>query len=102
VQVDEVKSVMVENIEKVIQRGERIDTLTDKTDDLRANAELFQKQGRQLRRQFWWQHCKMKLVMALVVCLVAVVAFLLICFSNGRDCTKRSTSTAATPTPASG
>lgn len=41
---------MVENIEKVIERGERIELLQDKTEDLRSNAELFQKQGKQLRR----------------------------------------------------
>ncbi len=34
-QVNEVKDVMVENIEKVLQRGERIELLVGKTDDLR-------------------------------------------------------------------
>lgn len=35
VQVNEVKDVMVENIEKVLERGEKIELLVDKTDDLR-------------------------------------------------------------------
>lgn len=34
-QVDEVKNIMVENIEKVLERGEKIELLVDKTDDLR-------------------------------------------------------------------
>ena len=34
-QVNEVKDVMVENIEKVLERGERIELLVDKTDVLR-------------------------------------------------------------------
>jgi len=33
--VNEVKDVMVENIEKVLERGERIELLVDKTDVLR-------------------------------------------------------------------
>lgn len=35
VQVDEVKNIMVENIEKVLERGEKIELLVDKTDNLR-------------------------------------------------------------------
>jgi hypothetical protein len=33
--VDEVKNIMVENIEKVLERGEKLEVLQDKTDDLR-------------------------------------------------------------------
>lgn len=33
--MDEVKSVMVQNIEKVLERGERIELLVDKTDSLK-------------------------------------------------------------------
>ena len=34
-QVDEVKNIMVDNIEKVLERGEKIELLVDKTDNLR-------------------------------------------------------------------
>uniref|UniRef100_A0A7S0RW97 V-SNARE coiled-coil homology domain-containing protein n=1 Tax=Chlamydomonas leiostraca TaxID=1034604 RepID=A0A7S0RW97_9CHLO len=86
--VNEVKDVMVENIEKVLERGERIELLVDKTDDLRSQAETFQKKGRQLRNKMWWQNCKMKLVIAFAVILLAVVIFLLVCFSGG-NCLKK-------------
>ena len=33
--MDEVKNIMVENIEKVLERGEKIELLVDKTDNLR-------------------------------------------------------------------
>ena len=39
-QVDEVKSIMVDNIEKVLQRGEKIELLVDKTDDLVNQVSL--------------------------------------------------------------
>ncbi len=32
--VDEVKAVMADNIEKVLSRGEKLDLLVDKTDNL--------------------------------------------------------------------
>lgn len=87
-QVDEVKNIMVENIEKVLERGEKIELLVDKTDDLRFQAEKFQKTGRQLRNRMWWANLKMKLVIALVVILLAVVLFAIICFS-GKNCLKK-------------
>ena len=37
-QVDEVKNIMVDNIEKVLERGEKIELLVDKTDNLRTQV----------------------------------------------------------------
>lgn len=48
-QVDEVKGVMVQNVESVLARGERLELLVDKTDALQMNAAQFQRQGRALR-----------------------------------------------------
>jgi hypothetical protein len=33
--VDEVKGIMMQNVEQVLVRGERLDVLVDRTDDLR-------------------------------------------------------------------
>lgn len=45
-----------------------------------SQADVFQKKGRQLRNKMWWQYCKMKLVIAFVIILLAVVIFLIACF----------------------
>lgn len=42
-QIDEVKDVMIENIDRVLERGERIELLVDKTDKLSQNAKKFEK-----------------------------------------------------------
>lgn len=83
--VNEVKDVMVENIERVLERGEKIDLLVDRTDDLRNQAEAFQKKGRQLRNKMWWQNCRMKLILFGAVLLLGLVIFLLVCFT-GKNC----------------
>ncbi|KAG2482833.1 hypothetical protein HYH03_018270 [Edaphochlamys debaryana] len=85
--VNEVKDVMVENIEKVLERGEKIELLVDKTDDLRNQAEQFQRKGRQLRNKMWWQNCRMKLVVLFALLILGVVIFLIVCFSGG-NCLK--------------
>eukprot|EP00775_Hariotina_reticulata_P008911 gene8911-9088_t len=87
--VDEVKNIMVENVEKVLQRGERIELLVEKTDDLRNQAQMFQKQGKQLRSRMWWQNLRMKIIVVIGVLLLAVVIFLLACFASGQNCVKK-------------
>ncbi|KAF5838848.1 R-SNARE protein, VAMP72-family [Dunaliella salina] len=88
--VNEVKDVMVENIEKVLERGERIELLVDKTDVLRNQAEVFQKKGRSLRNKMWWNYCKWKLLVIGCLIILAIVIFLIACFSGGRDCTQQN------------
>lgn len=73
-QITEVKGIMMDNIEKVLDRGEKIELLVDKTENLQFQADSFQRQGRQLRRQMWMQNLRMKLM---VVGAVLFVTFLL-------------------------
>uniref|UniRef100_A0A8D2MDF7 Vesicle associated membrane protein 4 n=1 Tax=Zonotrichia albicollis TaxID=44394 RepID=A0A8D2MDF7_ZONAL len=72
-QVDEVIDVMQENITKVIERGERLDDLQDKSDSLSDNAAAFSKRAKHLRRQMWWRDCKMKAIIAMVVVILLLV-----------------------------
>ncbi|KAL0414723.1 UNVERIFIED_CONTAM: Vesicle-associated membrane protein [Sesamum radiatum] len=57
-QVSEVKSIMLENIDKTMERGEVLTSLNDKAEDLRNSAQEFKKQGQQLRRKMWYQNMK--------------------------------------------
>jgi hypothetical protein len=50
---DSVKNVMVQNIEKVLERGERIDILVDKTDTLNQASFAFKKRSTELRVFFY-------------------------------------------------
>ncbi|XP_077573667.1 vesicle-associated membrane protein 4 isoform X1 [Stigmatopora nigra] len=66
-QVDEVIDVMQENISKVIERGERLDDLQDKSESLSDNASAFSSRSKQLHRRMMWRNMKMKMIIALVV-----------------------------------
>ncbi|MCO5604399.1 hypothetical protein L7F22_058564 [Adiantum nelumboides] len=78
-QVSEVKGIMMENIEKVLDRGEKIELLVDKSENLRFQADNFQKQGKQLRRKMWLQNMKVKLVVLGIVVLLILIIWLSIC-----------------------
>ena len=88
-QVDAVRSVMVENIEQVLARGERIENLVDKTDDLRSQADRFQRTGAALRRKMWWSNVKMWAVVGGLLACLALVSFLSVCFSGGGNCFRK-------------
>lgn len=66
---------MVQNIDSILQRGERLDLLVDKTDTLAGQAYAFRRGARNVRRQQWWKNVR---IMALtgVVGLVSPCLFL--------------------------
>jgi len=57
-QIDEVKEGMVQNIEKVLERGEKIELLVDKTDRLNQQAFRFEASSRNLRRHLYWRRVR--------------------------------------------
>ncbi|XP_057433695.1 vesicle-associated membrane protein 724 [Lotus japonicus] len=83
-QVSEVKSIMLENIDKAIDRGENMTILADKTETLRSQAQDFRKQGTQVRRKMWYQNMKIKLVVFGILLFLVLVIWLSIC--GGFDC----------------
>ncbi|KAK1412652.1 hypothetical protein QVD17_34073 [Tagetes erecta] len=75
-QVSEVKGVMMENIEKVLDRGEKIELLVDKTETLHSQAQGFRTQGTQLRRKMWFKNMKIKLiVLCIIIALILLIFF---------------------------
>ncbi|XP_072367652.1 vesicle-associated membrane protein 4 isoform X2 [Scyliorhinus torazame] len=81
-QVDEVIDVMQENITRVIERGERLDELQDKSESLSDNATVFSNRAKQLRRQMWWKECKMKVIISVVVVIVLLVIIIPVILKN--------------------
>ncbi|XVE78062.1 hypothetical protein DITRI_Ditri13aG0114100 [Diplodiscus trichospermus] len=81
-QVSEVKGVMMENIEKVLDRGEKIELLVDKTENLRSQAQDFRQQGTQMRRKMWWQNMKIKLIVLGILIALILIIVLSVCGNN--------------------
>lgn len=54
-EIDEVKVVMERNIEKVLDRGEKIEILLSKTEDLSYSSFDFKKNATRVKRKMWWK-----------------------------------------------
>ena len=73
-QVSEVKGVMMENIEKFLDRGEKIELLVDKTENLRSQAQDFRTQGTQMRRKSRLQNMKKQpIVLGILIALILII-----------------------------
>ncbi|KAI8337845.1 synaptobrevin-domain-containing protein [Choanephora cucurbitarum] len=72
-QVDEVVGIMQENIDKVVQRGERMDDLRGKTEDLQATAGHFRRGANQVRKRMWWKDLKWKIIIAVTVLVILAI-----------------------------
>ncbi|CAD5124139.1 DgyrCDS12439 [Dimorphilus gyrociliatus] len=99
-QVNEVKGIMTQNIESVLRRGENLEDLEDRTTALEDTSRVFQQTAKQVRRKYWWQNMKMRIILVLVVLAVIAVIVIIICASTGVF-SKKSSSPKTTVKPSS-
>jgi vesicle-associated membrane protein 7 len=79
-EIAEVRAVMVENIDKVLERGDRIELLVDKTSTIQDNSFRFKKQSRRLRQAMWMENAKL---LASLTALIIVLLYIIISFFCG-------------------
>jgi len=79
-QLDEIKGVMQKNIELVLERGEKIEILVNKTEQLEEHAFRFQKKSTSLRRKFCCANVKWMILIAIV--LMGLI-YMILAFSCG-------------------
>eukprot|EP01103_Thecamoeba_quadrilineata_P009288 TRINITY_DN19022_c0_g1_i1.p1 TRINITY_DN19022_c0_g1~~TRINITY_DN19022_c0_g1_i1.p1 ORF type:complete len:219 (+),score=45.55 TRINITY_DN19022_c0_g1_i1:36-692(+) len=87
-ELNQLKSVMVQNLDDVIDRGEKIELLVDRTENLRSTSMVYHKQATQLKNEMYWKNVKLTIVLVFIV-LIALYFFLsIICGGfNLHSCT---------------
>lgn len=66
---------MRDNINKVSQRGENLNVLQDKTDNLADSAQGFRRGANRVRKQMWWKDMKMRMciIIGVIVLLLIII-----------------------------
>lgn len=74
-EIDSAVGQMRNNIQAVGQRGERLDALQDKTDNLATQANGFRRGANRVRKQMWWKDMKMRMciIIGIIVLLVVII-----------------------------
>ncbi len=65
-------------VAQVLDRGERIELLVDKTDTLANESFAFRREARRLKQRLWWKNARL---LALIGLIILIVAYIIVCFA---------------------
>lgn len=54
----QVVDIMRVNVDKVLERDQKLSELDDRADALQAGASQFETSAAKLKRKYWWKNCK--------------------------------------------
>ena len=75
-EVDQVKGVMSDNINQAMSNLESTEALNEKTQEMKAQSNMFNKQAKTAKNQMWWKNMKLNIIIgAVVVLIVAYVVY---------------------------
>ncbi|EFC50202.1 predicted protein [Naegleria gruberi] len=77
-QIDATKDVMISNIDKVIERGEKLETLVERTEQLQDQAYGFRGKSRKLKSSM-----KKRIIILSIICICILVIIALVAVFAG-------------------
>lgn len=72
-QVDEVVGIMRVNVEKVLERDQKLTELDQRADALQHGASQFEQQAGKLKRKQWWANMKMMIIMGVIGAVLLII-----------------------------
>lgn len=76
VQIAEVTDVMRDNVGRLLERGDQLDHLQDRSEGLATTSDQFRSSAGRLRRRAWWENTRGRLCVAGVAVLLFLVIFI--------------------------
>lgn len=92
-----VKNVMVENINKVLERGEKLDLLVDKSNNLQQEAFKFESTATKLKRVMWYKNLKLMIGIIILVIILMWLISSMVCGFTLQGCTNLKSSSGIIP-----
>ncbi|BFZ23845.1 hypothetical protein BsWGS_26883 [Bradybaena similaris] len=96
-QVDEVVDIMRVNVEKVLDRDQKISQLDDRAEALQAGASQFEASAGKLKRKYWWKNCKMWLILIGIIVVIIIIIVVWVVTTHGGSSDSGSNPTQAPP-----
>nr|XP_055055205.1 vesicle-associated membrane protein 5 [Misgurnus anguillicaudatus] len=76
--VEEVKVIMLDNLNKADERSTKLGDLEDRADELRQKGEAFSKTSAKVKQKKRWENNKLKVIMAAVIVGVVILIIVII------------------------
>ena len=71
----DVTGIMHNNINKVMERGETLESLQNRTDYLTSSANVFKRNATQMRKKIWWNGVKTKVGCFILFAFVVIIVY---------------------------
>jgi len=65
-------------ISSTIGRGDRLEDILDKAENMREEASLFEKTSRKVKQSMWWKRAKPLVIIGIVVLVIIAIAVIVI------------------------
>jgi len=85
-ELEDVKSIMQENIERVVVRGDKLDVLEVTSAQLEQDASGFRQRASVLKNAVWWGSLRMKIIIGVAILVVIGIIIMAICLSPSNIC----------------
>lgn len=88
--VDTLKYQMHDNIVLAMERGEKLDVLSSKAEELNTDSKLFQGGAGRLRNKMWWESVKAYLMIGgVILIVVGILITIIVVMTKGNDSSNR-------------
>mmetsp|Transcript_40557 Transcript_40557/g.94171 ORF Transcript_40557/g.94171 Transcript_40557/m.94171 type:complete len:225 (-) Transcript_40557:19-693(-) len=84
--VQHINDHLMDSIDLILERQEKIDLLVHRSEELSASASSFRRDAEHLRRRVWWQNAKTMAGMACVVIFAILVVLMFFCGFSFSKC----------------
>lgn len=72
-QVNEVVGIMRVNVEKVLERDQKLSELDSRADALQEGGKRFEQQAQKLKRKYWWKNIKMMIIIGVIAIILLII-----------------------------
>ncbi|WWC68239.1 uncharacterized protein I206_102162 [Kwoniella pini CBS 10737] len=69
-ELDSTKQVLFNNIDKINERGQRLDHLEQQTQDLSIQSRTFNQTAKKANRAMWWKNKKWTIAISILVIVI--------------------------------
>jgi len=96
-QVNEVVGIMRVNVEKVLERDQKLSELDSRADALQEGGKRFEQQAQKLKRKYWWKNLKMMIIIGVIGLILLIIIILSV--TGGSSSSETKSVEAGSPTP---
>ncbi|XP_060533221.1 synaptobrevin-1-like [Cylas formicarius] len=88
-QVNEVVGIMRVNVEKVLERDQKLSELDSRADALQEGGKRFEQQAQKLKRKYWWKNIKMMIIIGVIG--ITLLIIIIVSVTHGNSSSDSST-----------